>query len=802
MNIYRYNTDGVKVVVTSVDFDKQTELRQSIKGEDLIASRFTLPAPKIDLQIGDFIEFKETVYIIMEEPQVKKEKEYFQYNVEFKSDLYYLKNALVINPDTTELEFSLFGTAQDQVSLIINNLNRVYPSGAMYFADYIEVTEGKLVTYKEESCLAALQRLAQEFNCEFRVLGKQITFKKKIGAETNLTFRYKKELQKIERINVANSELVTRLYCFGSERNITNDYGHRRLRIDAIENNTEVFGTIEKAQVFEDIYPRHKGVVSTTGSIYTFTDTSIDFNLNDHLISGVTAQVVFNSGDLAGRRYDITSYDHNTKQVEIVPYKDESGLETPDSVFKPRVGDKYVFVGIKMPQAYIDEAEAELLERGLEYIGKYSLPNVIYKVQPHYPALRANTLDLKLGDIITVEDEDFGISFETRILKLRQKVSNEYEYQIEIGQHITINYLTKVIGDQRDIRNQIYFRDKYVNERFNRVYNGVNEFTQAVFINRGEFSHETYYYNNQNRIDFVYIINAEGAKEWYYFIGQDHSRGAWNLANWKFIGANFDIIATQTVLAENANIGNWIIQNEQLVSQSTGWENEPNAQLNGKDGWLKFISGINVETKSGQFKKYRQEVKLAGSADGLTATRQGDADQVASYVEFSSDGVRAEYAGQMLSYPPRGSSGRAAIAGVAEGMRSAANSWIAGVVGLCKNVSTTITKSPAFGGIFWKLKSFGRYVGVEKFTGTSFTCDEYTEYVFGYNTSSANVYLPSNPQFGHKIEVKRINALITVHGNGNRIFKAEPFNGTTIKDGDAWRFIWDGQYWMAQTLLR
>lgn len=260
MIIYRYINE-VKTQLHDIEVDDQTELRQKISGEDVILSRFTLPE-KIDLQIGDFVEFKDSVFTILDEPSIKKSQGFFAYNVQFKSDQYILKNVTLINPDTEETEFYLFGDPIDMVSLIISNMNRVYTNGD-YYADYVEQLPGKNIGFNNTNCLAALQQIAQEFECEFQVKGKKITFRKKIGKETDLVFKYKKNLRDIERTTLSNAELMTVLYATGSERNITNEYGYNRLRIDPISNNTELFGTIERAITFEDIYPR-----LNTGFIY------------------------------------------------------------------------------------------------------------------------------------------------------------------------------------------------------------------------------------------------------------------------------------------------------------------------------------------------------------------------------------------------------------------------------------------------------------------------------------------------------------------------------------------------------
>ena len=803
MIIYR-NINGVKTIIHNIEVDAQTELRQSISGEDLINSRFTVEQNKLDLQIGDFVEFKDSVYTVLDEPQVKKAQNSFSYVIEFKSDQYILKNVQLLNPDTEETEFFLFGNAIDMVSLIISNMNRVYTDGA-YYADFVEIAEPKNIGFNNENCLAALQKIATEFGCEFTVKGKKITLRKKIGKETNLTFEYKKELREITRQSLPNAELLTVLYARGSERNITNEYGSKRLKIPKIENNVDIFGTIERSVTFEDIYPRLNGQVSAVyDDIYAFGDTAIDFDVNNQLMGGIKAKVVFNTGDLAGREFEIYRYTHSTKKVELVPYTDDADLELPSEIFRPRVGDEYVFVGIKMPQAYIDNAEAELMEKATEYLEKYSQPNVIYKVEPHHPELRRKNMDLNLGDIVTLKDTDFGIEFKTRILKLSQKIHNPYEYKLDIGNQVTVSYFTQVMSDTKDIRNNIYMNDKYYMEQFNRVYNNVKGLTAPLYVNRGEFNPDNFYYNNQNRRDYVFRYDINGKKEWYFYIGQDHDRAEWVQANWQYIGDQFEILATQTILAENANIGHWLIQNGHIVSQAN-YNGNPRVHLNAVEGLIRLISGITVYSDSG-YRDYTQTIELNSETGQISAHRSGDEYQEEALTTLSSNGVKADFAGQTVMTPPgymvptSQEIGKAAILGDATGKLS--KIWldfgfVAGVVGKAENTSNDPT--PAYGGVFWDLKTYGRYVGIELVSIhiTSHQIEKYAEFVSCYNNSFCEVKLPPNPIEGREIKIRRNVGEIIVSSSGNFMLRAVREDRVAIGLGDCWTFVWDGMYWLS-----
>ena len=789
MKIYRNSVE-----IHDIEIDKNTELRQSISGEDLITSRFTLPE-KIDLQIGDYVTWNGIDYTLLDEPQYKKSQGFFSYALQFKSTQYLLKNVLVLLDDNAE--FYLFGNAQTLVSQIINNLNRVYGG---YYADFVEDTEEINFFFNNFNCLAAIQNIATQLACEFRVEGKKITFRKKLGQETGLTFQYHKELREIERKPVQNAELVTKLYPFGSTRNITNDYGNKRLKINPISNNVGVFGIIERVKVFEDIYPRFKGNVGSTSSITKFKDTGIDFNINDQLVPGLTAKVTFNSGDLAGREFEISSYNSSTKEVEIIPYSDDTGLTLPNDTLKPRVGDKYVFWDIKMPQTYIDNAEAELLEKSQEYLEVNSQPNVAYTVTPDYTELKNQNISLKLGDIITINDTDFGITFSVRILSLTQKIVNPFEYELTIGNQVTLNYVTQVINDQKDIRNEIYLNEIKQKELYDRLYYNLRHLKTAVYVNRNEFDSDTYYYNNENRRDYVFRYDNTGTKNWYYFIGDDHTKGAWIESNWQLIGDSFEIIASETILAENANIGDWIIQNGQLVSQA-GYDNEPRAQLNGLDGILRLVSPVTVQTESGAVRTYKQVIEINSQTGEIIASRSGDSFQRSGTIIINADGMFANNPGTQAVSSSTGLDIKGAVVGHAQTKTSKSSGvdLIAGIIGIASNSSSN--PAPSYGGAFWNLKTFGRSVNVKVITSsqTSYSINKNDEFISCYNSNTLKLYLPSSPYVGTKIIIKRLRAHVDVYG---KIFFRNSTNRQAIADGDTLHLIWDGTYWCANKMTR
>ena len=111
-----------------------------------------------------------------------------------------------------------------------------------------------------------------------------------------------------------------------------------------------------------DIYPSRVGTVSKTDTepgngndvtFYNFYDSSVPANLNfeDCLIAGQTMTVIFQTGRLAGREFDV-KYIHDGRKFEIVP-AEQDGMDLPNSSLYPEVGDKYAVFNISLPTAYV-----------------------------------------------------------------------------------------------------------------------------------------------------------------------------------------------------------------------------------------------------------------------------------------------------------------------------------------------------------------------------------------------------------------------------------------------------------------
>ncbi len=487
MKFYR---EGQEII--DIDVDSKTTLHQSLLGKDYVKCNFSLGS-YFEFKIGDYVVWKNRTYTIFKEPSFIKEKaNLFKYSFELESDFYRFLDALYMFEYQTD--FSLMGNLEKFANLVVLNLNRI--SGAGYYQlGSVPETLTKNLTFNDENCLTVIQKISKEFEFEFQYdhENRLISFVDKIGVDTGLTFEFRKGLRTIEREKVNDKNIITNLYAFGGERNIPKDYGSRKLKIDLIENNENLFGKIEGVVNFEEVYPHRLGAVTQTNenNILEFKDSDLDFDINNQLFEGVKVKITFNTGKLAGYEFELDSYNHDSKTFFLISYVDNNGLEFPNENIKISDGDTFVIHDIIMPQEYITNAENLLLEKASKYLLENSLPSVVYNIKSDYPYLRRNLIQLNVGDIIEVRDLELNITFKTRILELTQNLSNKYEYpSIKIGNNIKVGYISEVRNNLVSLDNDIRIERTDRNIQYNRIrknLKNIDELKSAVFDQDGYF---------------------------------------------------------------------------------------------------------------------------------------------------------------------------------------------------------------------------------------------------------------------------------------------------------------------------
>jgi hypothetical protein len=110
---------------------------------------------------------------------------------------------------------------------------------------------------------------------------------------------------------------------------------------------------------------------------------------------------------------------------------------------------------------------------------------------------------------------------------------------------------------------------------------------------------------------------------YYIYKGTNNAGGAWSSGNWENFGAQFSSVATDLLLALNANIGGWVFKNERLESQSGG------AYLDGRDGTVaitgKLSTGVAGEDRI-EIDPSTRSIKMIDSEGDTVAMLSFDSD--------------------------------------------------------------------------------------------------------------------------------------------------------------------------------
>lgn len=430
----------------TIPIDERTIYTDEVMERHFIQCSF-VSATILDIKVDDYIIFRNDRYNINVEFQHQKLSNFeYEYTILFEHVSYWLKERIFMH--LGDIEFSFYGSPSDFVQLIVDCMNEEDTGWA---GGNVDALEHKLISfYGEEkgyTCKGALMKIAEEFGLEFWFTGKTIHLTKEAGVQTNLDFEYGrgKGLYSITR-GALDTPLYNRIYGFGSTKNIPYGYrnGAKRLTFDGRKLERPLAPgerRRETSVIFDDIFPKRTGTLTTVSPDWLeLTDTSIDFDLNGQKIEGETPKIVFQTGELGGKEFEITGYNHTTKTISIELLVESDGYTTPNATFSPNIGDKYVFVGIEMPQTFVDAAEAQVKAETQKVFNQLARPP--YQVEIDEKYLRDNGVLLNAGDRVRLRDAAMDIDDMIRVTAVSFPLVNE-------------NQVTAVISDKILYTNEV-----------------------------------------------------------------------------------------------------------------------------------------------------------------------------------------------------------------------------------------------------------------------------------------------------------------------------------------------------------
>lgn len=429
-----------KVFFTLEDFGEGSKLSYQLMDHHYIILKFTTATP-IYFEIGDSVEIPDFGYFELTSSYFPKHNDSDGYDYEMQMDAYYMswKNKICkYRPQhgANETSFNLTTTVGVHMNVILGNLKALglTYNGKDFSVDYttynnkaFDVQKRFLIEYGSISILDALNAICSEdaLNCEWWIDG-SIIYLGYCEMEGQATFG-----QDVNVLSMSYSEskstYITRLYAFGSDRNIPKGYftgadadvttdgvatdylmlpnkevdrdgfyakdGYLE-NVNVVKNDKQA---IEGVVMFEEEYPKVESVVSsiktydstvdnedgtkTTQTFWQVTSTdSFTKSFKESWIkSNLTLGIKFTSGALMGMEFDVSfKVIDKVNYFEIVA-NDTYGRTLPDGVMCPKVGDKYFLFNWDATKItdtnLIPTAQLSLFDRAKQYYQKTMISN-------------------------------------------------------------------------------------------------------------------------------------------------------------------------------------------------------------------------------------------------------------------------------------------------------------------------------------------------------------------------------------------------------------------------------------------
>ena len=392
--------------------------------EDYITLKFSLDNP-IYFKLGSYVECEFGLFEVcdLQKPIFNANTGGYDYELQLGSHYWKWKNKVFkYTPETAgqEASWNLTASLDVQAGIVLRNLKALgYKYKGQDFVFSIDSTvENKalLMTYDNINILDACFEMAKKWDCECWVTENIIHFGRCESGDA-VNFEIGVNVVEMSRSD-SQSTYATRIYAFGSTRNIPSNYRpvdesvvvngvvQKRLMlpdgtpyIDAYPDMTTE-EAIEQVVIFDEVYPRRVGTMSDVTTIevtdkvenedgttteekwnaYRFKDTGITFS-KDYILSGEELKIIFQSGKLNGMEFAVTfDPDNKNEQLWEIVRNENYGRPLPDGVLIPENGDTYILSGwdsTKIAElGLVSSAEQELKDKAEKYVAKSKIdPN-------------------------------------------------------------------------------------------------------------------------------------------------------------------------------------------------------------------------------------------------------------------------------------------------------------------------------------------------------------------------------------------------------------------------------------------
>lgn len=429
-----------KVFFTLEDFGEGSKLSYQLMDHHYIILKFTTATP-VYFEIGDSVEIPDFGYFELTSSYFPKHNDSDGYDYEMQMDAYYMswKNKICkYRPQhgANETSFNLTTTVGVHMNVILGNLKALglTYNGKEFSVDYttynnkaFDVQKRFLIEYGSISILDALNAICSEdaLNCEWWIDG-SIIYLGYCEMEGQTTFEQDANVLSMS-YSESKSTYITRLYAFGSDRNIPKGYftgadadvttdgvatdylmlpnkevdsdgfyakdGYLE-NVNVVKNDKQA---IEGVVMFDDEYPKVECRVSRiktydstvdnndgTKTTQTFwqigsTDSFAESFEASWIKSNLTLGIKFTSGALMGMEFDVSFKIIDKENFFEIVANDTYGRTLPDSLMCPKEGDRFFLFNWDATKItdtdLIPTAQLSLFDRAKQYYQKTMISN-------------------------------------------------------------------------------------------------------------------------------------------------------------------------------------------------------------------------------------------------------------------------------------------------------------------------------------------------------------------------------------------------------------------------------------------
>lgn len=472
--------------------------RKTLMKEDYILLYFSVYQPVL-FEKGDYCdtEFGRFEIVDLVFPKYNTSTGGYDYELRLDAEYYKWKNKILFydrQGGNREASWNLTRTPDAHLSIVVSNLKSLgytYNSGVEYTFSIDSTVEksAKLVQYDNTNIIDALTKIAETWDAEWWIVDNVIHLGR-CEYNTAVDFELNGLVSEMSR-SESNDNYATRVYAFGSTRNLPTNYRpditgvvvdgvvQRRLMLPEGTPYVDAFPdmsteeAVEEVVVFEDVYPKRIGTMSdvttkeytdkienedgTTTEVkwnaYRFRDSGITFS-KEYIIPGQELRIVFQSGPLNGMDFAVTfnpgaadeknsdgSWNSAAQLWEIVRNEDY-GRELPSAPLIPENGNTYVLYGYDtkfVSVSMIPDAEKELLEKTKSYVEKSKIDPSVYTCVMDPIKVGGfdggRVIDLEIGDRVNIINPAYAIkSRQSRIYGFEKALDKKYEVTYTVGQ--------------------------------------------------------------------------------------------------------------------------------------------------------------------------------------------------------------------------------------------------------------------------------------------------------------------------------------------------------------------------------